>query len=78
MALIALSAVRRGTSTRQTGGISLRTNEILVMNWDVVAGTPLETIYRPQLDLASDCERSAADVLSPIKEEVERAIAGDR
>lgn len=48
------------------------------MNWDVVAGTPLETIYRPQLDLASDCERSAADVLSPIKEEVERAIAGDR
>ena len=36
-----------------------------------------EQIYRPQLDLVYNCEQSAADVLPPLKEEVERALAGE-
>lgn len=36
-----------------------------------------EQIYRPQLDLVYNCEQSAADVLPPLKEEVEQALAGE-
>jgi multiple sugar transport system substrate-binding protein len=36
-----------------------------------------EQIYRPQLDLVYLCEQSAADVLPPLKEEVEQALAGE-
>lgn len=37
-----------------------------------------EQIYRPQLDLVYNCEQSAAEVLSSVEEEVERALAGER
>lgn len=37
-----------------------------------------EQIYRPQLDLVYNCEQSAAEVLPPLKDEVERALAGER
>ena len=36
-----------------------------------------EQIYRPQLDLVYNCEKSAADVLPPLKEQVEQALAGE-
>ncbi len=36
-----------------------------------------EQIYRPQLDLVYNCEQSAADVLPPLMEDVEQALAGD-
>lgn len=37
-----------------------------------------EQIYRPQLDLVYNCEQGAAEVLSSVQEEVERALAGER
>jgi multiple sugar transport system substrate-binding protein len=36
-----------------------------------------EQIYRPQLDLVYNCEQSAADVLPPLKEQIEQALAGE-
>jgi multiple sugar transport system substrate-binding protein len=36
-----------------------------------------EQIYRPQMDLVYNCEQSAADVLPPLKEDVEQALADE-
>ena len=36
-----------------------------------------EQIYRPQLDLVYNCEQQAADVLPPLKDQIEQALAGE-
>jgi multiple sugar transport system substrate-binding protein len=36
-----------------------------------------EQIYRPQMDLVYNCEQSASDVLPPLKEDVEQALADE-
>lgn len=37
-----------------------------------------EQVYRPQLDLVYTCERSAEEVLTSVREQVESALAGER